>query len=84
MSAFQGRIGRTVYESSPHWPDLPRPRKGAPNVVVVLFDDLGFAHLGCYGSSIATPNIDKLAAKRTALHQLPHHRALLADARGAA
>ena len=63
MSAFQGRIGRTVYESNPHWPDLPRPRKGAPNVVVVLFDDLGFAHLGCYGSSIATPNIDKLAAK---------------------
>ena len=31
-------------------------------MVVVLFDDLGFAHLGCYGSSIATPNIDKLAA----------------------
>jgi arylsulfatase A-like enzyme len=61
-SPFQGRIGRTVHESSPHWPDLPRPRKGAPNVVVVLFDDMGFAHLGCYGSSIATPNIDKLAA----------------------
>jgi arylsulfatase len=59
---FQGRIGRTVYESTPHWPELPRPRKGAPNVVVVLFDDLGFAHLGCYGSSIATPNIDRLAA----------------------
>src|ERR671922_30867 len=62
MSIFQGRIGRTVHESTPHWPELPRPRKGAPNVVVVLFDDLGFAHLGCYGSSIATPNIDKLAA----------------------
>lgn len=59
---FQGRIGRTVYESTPHWPELPRPRKGAPNVVVILFDDLGFAHLGCYGSSIATPNIDRLAA----------------------
>lgn len=59
---FQGRIGRTVYESTPHWPELPRPRKGAPNVVVILFDDLGFAHLGCYGSSISTPNIDRLAA----------------------
>jgi arylsulfatase A-like enzyme len=59
---FQGRIGRTVHESNPHWPDLPRPRQGAPNVVVVLFDDMGFAHLGCYGSSIATPNIDRLAA----------------------
>ncbi len=62
MTAFKGRVGRTVYESTPHWPELPRPRKGAPNVVVVLFDDLGFAHLGCYGSSISTPNIDKLAA----------------------
>jgi len=62
MSAFQGRIGRTVHESTPHWPELPRPRKGAPNVVVVLFDDLGFSHLGCYGSSISTPNIDRLAA----------------------
>ncbi len=59
---FQGHIGRTVHESKPHWPDLPRPRQGAPNVVIVLFDDLGFAHLGCYGSSIATPNIDRLAA----------------------
>ncbi|WP_298281282.1 arylsulfatase [uncultured Bradyrhizobium sp.] len=61
-SAFQGKIGRTVHESTPHWPEWPRPRAGAPNVVVVLFDDLGFSHLGCYGSSIATPNIDKLAA----------------------
>ena len=59
-SGFQGKIGRTVHESKPHWPDWPRPRKNAPNFVVVLFDDLGFAHLGCYGSSIATPNIDKL------------------------
>ncbi|MDQ8730461.1 arylsulfatase [Bradyrhizobium sp. LHD-71] len=62
VSLFKGRVGRTVHESTPHWPELPRPRKGAPNVVVVLFDDLGFAHLGCYGSSIATPNIDRLAA----------------------
>ena len=60
--AFKGRIGRTVAQSEPHWPELPRPRDGAPNVVIILFDDLGFAHLGCYGSSIATPNIDRLAA----------------------
>ena len=61
-TAFKGRIGRTVHDSQPHWPELPRPRDGAPNVLVMLFDDLGFAHLGCYGSSIATPNIDRLAA----------------------
>ncbi len=61
-SSFKGRIGRTVHESRPYWPELPHPRDGAPNVLVILFDDLGFAHLNCYGSSIATPNIDRLAA----------------------
>ena len=35
---------------------------GAPNVVLVVLDDTGFAHLGCYGSTIETPNIDALAA----------------------
>jgi len=34
---------------------------GAPNVVVIILDDLGFAQLGCYGSDLDTPNIDRLA-----------------------
>jgi arylsulfatase A-like enzyme len=34
----------------------------APNVVMIVLDDLGFAQLGCYGSDIATPAIDRLAA----------------------
>ena len=38
-------------------------RTRRPNILVVLFDDLGFADLGCYGSEIATPNIDALAAQ---------------------
>ncbi|MFN5509888.1 MAG: arylsulfatase [Burkholderiales bacterium] len=59
---FKGRIGRTVPESKPHWQEFPRPREGAPNVVVILFDDTGFSHLGCYGSTIETPHIDALAA----------------------
>ena len=33
----------------------------APNVVMIVLDDLGFAQLGCYGAEIATPNIDLLA-----------------------
>jgi len=61
-NSFKGKIGRTVADSKPFWPEMPMPRKGAPNVVVVLLDDTGFSHFGCYGSTIDTPNIDKLAA----------------------
>ena len=59
---FEGRIGRTFAESEPWWPDAPSPPNSAPNVVMIVLDDTGFAHLGCYGSTIATPNIDRLAA----------------------
>lgn len=59
---FGGRIGRTLGESEPWWPERPYPGTQAPNVVVILLDDLGFSHLGCFGSTIDTPNIDRLAS----------------------
>ncbi len=58
---FHGRIGRDWRDSDPWWPSAPRPPAGAPNVVLVVLDDVGFAQLGCYGSPIATPVIDGLA-----------------------
>lgn len=59
---FDGVIGRTVAESVPSWPSRRHPGLDAPNVVVILLDDTGFAQLGCYGSTMHTPNIDQLAA----------------------
>src|SRR5215216_3826316 len=59
---FGGVIGRYRNESTPWWPDPVRPPAGAPNVLVVLLDDVGFAQLGCFGSDIATPTFDRLAA----------------------
>src|SRR3954463_14138499 len=34
-----------------------------PNIMIILSDDMGFSDLGCYGSEIRTPNLDKLAAE---------------------
>ena len=58
---FAGAIGRTYQDSTPWWPE-PNRAAGAPNVVFIVLDDVGFADLGCYGSEIETPNIDRLAA----------------------
>ena len=58
-----GRIGKTVHDSTPSWPAEKRPPDGAPNILVVLFDDTGFSDLGCYGSPIRTPAIDRIAAE---------------------
>ena len=61
--AFKGKIGRTVSESVPDWPPQAAAPKGAPNVVYIVLDDVGFAALGCYGSPVCkTPHLDKLAA----------------------
>ncbi len=60
--AFGGVIGPSWRESTPWWPPDPQAPSGAPNVVLAVLDDVGYAQLGCYGSDIATPNIDALAA----------------------
>src|SRR5919112_3517005 len=59
---FEGRIGRYHWESEPWWPPEPTPPENAPNVLIVVLDDVGFAQLGCFGSDIATPTFDALAA----------------------
>src|SRR5262245_38652078 len=59
---FQGIVGPTWRESTPWWPEPERAPENAPNVVLFVLDDVGFAQLGCYGSDIDTPNIDRLAA----------------------
>jgi len=60
---FEGRIGRDWRDSEPWWPPTPTPPEGAPNVLMIVLDDVGYAQLGCYGSPIATPNIDRLAER---------------------
>ncbi len=59
--ADTARIGLTIGESVPHRPEPRKPPEGAPNVVVIVLDDLGFGQLGAFGSDIDTPTIDRLA-----------------------
>ncbi len=58
----RGSIGRTYRDSKPSWELPPQAPKGAPNVIYLVLDDVGYAQLGCYGSEIQTPNLDRLAA----------------------
>ena len=57
---FTGTVGRTIFDTKYRYNTAPAQEK-KPNVIYILLDDMGFAQLGCYGSSINTPNIDKLA-----------------------
>ena len=74
------RIGRTISESTPTYPPARRAPDGAPNVVIVLLDDTGFAQLGCFGSDIATPTFDRLAADGLRYHRF-HVTALCSPTR---
>ncbi len=58
---FEGVIGKTIKESTPAFETKKYPPIGTPNVVIILIDDLGFSHFNCFGSTLATPNIDRLA-----------------------
>lgn len=59
---FGGSIGRTLADSEAWFGEPPHPGSEAPNVMLVLLDDTGFAQLGCFGSDIDTSNIDALAS----------------------
>jgi len=56
-------VGRTFKESTPAPPVELKAPEGAPNIVVILLDDLGFSDFGCFGSEIDTPVADRLAAE---------------------
>ncbi len=79
-TTFPGRIGRTADESSPAWPQPVRAVPGSPNVLFIVLDDTGFGQLGCYGSPIATPHLDSLAASGLRYNRM-HTTALCSPSR---
>ncbi len=55
-------VGLTYKDSKQCWPQVAQPPKGAPNVVFLVLDDIGYGGLGCFGGPVNTTNIDRLAA----------------------
>jgi arylsulfatase len=58
---YQGVVGRTLAESKEWWPEPVKAPAGAPNVVWILLDDVGFGAAGAFGGLIQTPTFDNLA-----------------------
>jgi arylsulfatase A-like enzyme len=61
---FKGIINVDIRDSVPDWSpfEAPKAPEGAPNVVYIVLDDVGFSALGSYGGPIETPNIDRIVA----------------------
>ncbi len=62
IEGFGGIIAESYDESEEWWPPYEEPNEDAPNVIIFLLDDVGFAQVGSFGGLIETPNIDQLAA----------------------
>lgn len=60
-STFGGTIDLNAAQSTPYWPPRVVPPKDAPNVLLIMTDDVGFAAPSTFGGVIPTPNLDRIA-----------------------
>ena len=60
---FKGKIERTAKESTTDFPKAITAPKGAPNVLLILTDDVGFGASSTFGGAIPTPAFDRLAKR---------------------
>jgi hypothetical protein len=80
---FGGVINETAKDSKSYWPPSVVPRKGAPNVLLIMTDDQGYGVSGTFGGVIPTPSMDRIAKGGIAPYPVPFDGALFADAGGA-
>src|SRR5439155_18951730 len=64
------------------FPQILRPPKGAPNIVLVLLDDVGFGQFSVFGGGVSSPNMEKLAAQGLRYNRF-HTTALCSPTRAA-
>jgi arylsulfatase A-like enzyme len=59
---FTGEIGRTYLDSDPpQFPQPVPPPEGAPNILLILLDDVGFGQFGTFGGGVPSPTMDRMA-----------------------
>jgi len=61
IKPFEGVIGKTLEETKQAWPSRVNAPEGAPNVIWILLDDVGFGASSAFGGLIETPNFESLA-----------------------
>jgi arylsulfatase A-like enzyme len=80
--AFEGVIGKTIKESKADFPKSIQAPAGAPNVLLIILDDVGFGHSKTFGGSVETPTMEKLAKTGLIYNQF-HTTALCSPTRAA-
>ena len=61
-AAFGGTINLDALNSTPYWQPTVVPPKGAPNILLIITDDVGFAAPSTFGGVIPTPTLDRIAS----------------------
>ncbi len=79
---FGGVIAELATGSTPSRPEIERAPSGAPNVVVVMFDDVGFGAASTFGGPVPTPALDRVAARGLTYNRF-HTTALCSPTRAA-
>ncbi len=79
---FGGTINLNAVESKPWWPPRVVPPKGAPNILLIITDDVGFGAPSTFGGVIPTPALDRIAESGLRYTQF-HSTALCSPTRAA-
>ena len=79
---FRGRVGTYYTDSQAEIPTLPSAPEGAPNILLVLLDDVGFGHTSTFGGPVQTPTLQRLADDGLRYNQF-HTTALCSPTRAA-
>lgn len=80
---YTGQVGRTYRDSDPaEFPQPVQAPKGAPNIVLILLDDVGFGQFSTFGGGVPSPTMDRLAKEGLRFNRF-HTTALCSPTRAA-